>query len=169
VARNTQIVATLQCNNSQRDSITDLFFFSLYVFGIFHNFLLCRPSQRSALSQVPSQVATLQKIGSLLWAGEVPDSNLGLQDYSLMCYHWATTPSHWAPTHSMYLKIYDSEFHLWTHIVRQMLNGKGPSLAPSVSSSHAVAPVPTPQPVIIHLLHCCQIPARVLGQSHKKS
>ncbi len=75
-----------------------IFFF--YVFGIFHNFLLCRPSQRSALSQVPSQVATLQKIGSLLWAGEVPDWNPGLQDYSLMCYHWATTPSQRATTPS---------------------------------------------------------------------
>ncbi len=49
---------------------------------ISHNFLLCRPSQRSALSQVPSQVATHQKIGSQLWAGETPDSNPGLQDNS---------------------------------------------------------------------------------------
>ncbi len=69
------------------------FFFFFICFWNFHNFLLCRPSQRSALSKVPSQVATLQKIGNLLWAGEVPDSNPGLQDYSLMCYHWATTPS----------------------------------------------------------------------------
>jgi hypothetical protein len=33
---------------------------------ISHNFLLCHPSQRSARSQVPSQVATHQKIGSQL-------------------------------------------------------------------------------------------------------
>jgi hypothetical protein len=60
--------------------------FSLYGFGEpevhFRNFLLCCPSQRSA-SQVPSQVATHQEIGSQLWAGETPDSNLGLQDNSL--------------------------------------------------------------------------------------
>jgi hypothetical protein len=31
------------------------------------------------------QVATLQKIGSLLWAGETPDPNPALQDNSLMC------------------------------------------------------------------------------------
>ncbi len=37
---------------------------------ISHDFLICRPSQRSACSQVPSQVATHQKIGSQLWAGE---------------------------------------------------------------------------------------------------
>ncbi len=47
------------------------------------NFLLCLPSQRPALSQVPSQVATLQKIGSLLWAGEAPDLNPGLLDNML--------------------------------------------------------------------------------------
>ncbi len=47
-----------------------------------HNFLLCIPSQRSAHSQVPSQVATHQKIGSQLWAGETPNLNPGLQDNS---------------------------------------------------------------------------------------
>jgi hypothetical protein len=36
----------------------------------------------SARSQVPSQVATHQKIGSQLWAGEMPDLNPGLQDNS---------------------------------------------------------------------------------------
>jgi hypothetical protein len=54
---------------------------------IFHNFLLCCPSQRSARSQVPSQVATHQEIGSQLWAGEMPDSNPGLEDNSLAHYH----------------------------------------------------------------------------------
>ncbi len=57
---------------------------------ISHNFLLCRPSQRSARSQVPSQVATNQKIGSQLWAGETLDLNPGLQDNSQERYHWAT-------------------------------------------------------------------------------
>jgi hypothetical protein len=54
---------------------------------IFRNFLLCLPSKRSAHSQVPSQVATHQEIGSQLWAGQMPDSNLGLQDDSLAHYH----------------------------------------------------------------------------------
>ncbi len=36
---------------------------------ISHNFLLCRPSQRSARSQVPSQVGIHQTIGSQLWVG----------------------------------------------------------------------------------------------------
>jgi hypothetical protein len=58
----------------------------------FHNFLVCCPSQRSARSQVPSQVATHQEIGSQLWVGERPNSNPGLQDFSLARYHWATTP-----------------------------------------------------------------------------
>jgi hypothetical protein len=62
-------------------------FFFLYMFlanqrFISHNLLLCCPSQRSARSQVPSQVATHQTIGSQLWAGEMPDSNPGLQDNS---------------------------------------------------------------------------------------
>jgi hypothetical protein len=70
-------------------------FFSSYVFCEPHSFLIifsCRPSQRSARSQVPSQVATHQKIGSQLWAWETPDSNPGLQDNSQAHYHWATTP-----------------------------------------------------------------------------
>jgi hypothetical protein len=33
------------------------------------------------------QVATLKKIGSLLWAAETPDPNPALQDSSLTCYH----------------------------------------------------------------------------------
>ncbi len=41
---------------------------------IFHNFLLCCPSQRSARGQVPSQVATHQEMGNQLLAGETPDS-----------------------------------------------------------------------------------------------
>ncbi len=56
---------------------------------IFHNFLLCCPSQRSARSQVPSKVATHQEICSQLWAGEKLDSNPGLQDNNLARYHGA--------------------------------------------------------------------------------
>jgi hypothetical protein len=52
----------------------------------FPNCFLCRPSQRSARSQVPSQVATHQEIGSQLWAGETSDSNSELQDNSLVRY-----------------------------------------------------------------------------------
>jgi hypothetical protein len=67
------------------------FLFSFYVSGEpevhFHNFLLCCPSQRSARSQVPSQVATHQENGSQLWAGETPDLNPGLKDNSLARYH----------------------------------------------------------------------------------
>ncbi len=70
---------------------TEILFF-LYMFlanqqFISHNFLLCHPSQRSAHSQVPSHMATHKKIGSQLWAGEMPDSNLGLQDNSQARYH----------------------------------------------------------------------------------
>jgi hypothetical protein len=36
---------------------------------------------------VPSQVASHQEIGSQLWAGEMLDSNPGLQDNSLARYH----------------------------------------------------------------------------------
>jgi hypothetical protein len=68
-----------------------LIFFSLYVFNEpkvhFHNFFRCCSYQRSARSQVSSQVATHQEIGSQLWAGETPDSNAGLQDNSLARYH----------------------------------------------------------------------------------
>ncbi len=71
--------------------VTRIVFFSLYAFGepafISHNLLLCHPSQRSACSQVPSQVATHQKIGTQLWAGEIPDSNPGLHGNSLVRYH----------------------------------------------------------------------------------
>ncbi len=71
-------------------------FFPLYVFGEpevhFRNFLLCCPSQRSARSQVPSQVATHQEMSRELWAGETPDSNPGLQDNSLARCHRATMP-----------------------------------------------------------------------------
>jgi hypothetical protein len=72
-------------------------FFSLYVFGEpavhFHNFLLCCPSLRSAHSQVPSQVATHQEIGSQLWAGETLDSNIrtaGQQSVALPLSHHAS-------------------------------------------------------------------------------
>jgi hypothetical protein len=67
-------------------------FFFLYIFlanqrFIYPNFLLCYPSQRSAHGQVPSQVATHQKMGNQLWAGKTPDSNPGLQDNSQVHYH----------------------------------------------------------------------------------
>jgi hypothetical protein len=83
------------------------FLFFLYMFlanqrFISHNFLLCHPSQRSALSQVPSQVAPHQKIGSQLWAGETPDLKPGVQDNSQACYHWATMP----PDEASYLHLY---------------------------------------------------------------
>ncbi len=51
---------------------------------IFRNFLLCRLSKRSARSQVPSQVATHQEIGSQL--GDTGFER-GLQDNSLALYH----------------------------------------------------------------------------------
>ncbi len=59
-------------------------FFSLYVFGepAVH-FLLFSPLSPLAHSQMPSQVATHQEIGSQLLGGETPDSNPGLQDNSL--------------------------------------------------------------------------------------
>ncbi len=63
------------------------------------------PSQRSAHSQVPSQVATHKEIGSQLWAGEMPDSNLGLQDSSLACCHWATTLP-FSNVHSGFVRIF---------------------------------------------------------------
>ncbi len=61
--------------------------------GIFIIFSSVAPHRRSARSQVQSQVATHQKLGGQLWTGEMPDSNPGLQDNSLVHYHWATTPS----------------------------------------------------------------------------
>jgi hypothetical protein len=64
-------------------------FFSLYVFGEptvdFSRFSPLSPL--TEVSQVLSQVATHQEIGSQLWAGETPDSNPGLQDNSLVQYH----------------------------------------------------------------------------------
>jgi hypothetical protein len=54
-----------------------LYMFFANQWFIYHDLLLCRPSQRSARSQVPSQVATYQMIGSQLWAGEMLDSNPG--------------------------------------------------------------------------------------------
>ncbi len=70
--------------------------FPVYVFGEpevhYRSFFLCCPSQRSARSQVPSQMATHQEIGSQVCAGETPNSNPGLQDNSLGRYHWATMP-----------------------------------------------------------------------------
>ncbi len=86
---------TSKVSHGKVDSTDCIYFFSLYVLPkwfISHNFLRCRPSQRSALSQVPSQVATHRKIGSQLWAGETPDPNPGLQDDSQARYHWATMP-----------------------------------------------------------------------------
>ncbi len=66
--------------------------FGKAVVHFFPNFSLYRPPQRSARSQVPSQVATHQEDGSQLWAGETPDLNSGLLDNSLVRYHWATMP-----------------------------------------------------------------------------
>jgi hypothetical protein len=80
-------------------STVSLSFFFMF-FWHFHNFLLCRPSQKSARSQVQSQVATHQEIGSQLWAG-APDLNQGLQDNSLVRYHWATMPSITCHCHSV--------------------------------------------------------------------
>ncbi len=60
----------------------DFFFLDMFLVNqlfIFHTFLLCCPSQRSASSQVPSEVATRQEIGSQL--------NPGLQNNSLTHYH----------------------------------------------------------------------------------
>ncbi len=83
------------------NSVGMVFFFFVFFWRTrvhFRNFHLCCPLQRSAHSQVPSEVATHQEIGSQLWAGETPYSNPGLQDNSLARYHWATTPPHWATT-----------------------------------------------------------------------
>jgi hypothetical protein len=63
------------------DSENFLFIFSLYV-------CLYISSPLSPLTEVsPSQVATHQTFGSQLWAGEMPDSNLGLHDNSQARYH----------------------------------------------------------------------------------
>ncbi len=111
-------------------SIASHSFFFLYMFlanqrFISHNFLLCHPSQRSARSQMPSQVATHQKIGSQLWAGEMLDLNPGLKNNSQACYHWATIPpplSHHASlaSHSKY-NIIISTFLSQFHIIRSRL------------------------------------------------
>ncbi len=81
--------------------------------SIFHNFFLCCPSQRSARSQVPSQVATHQEMGNQLWAGETPDSNPGLQDNSLAHYHWATTPPKPLSHHASQLSHHASHFGIF--------------------------------------------------------
>ncbi len=78
---------SVQVKNKPSVKIWNIFL-SLYVFwqtssSFFCNLLLCCPSQWSAQSQVPSQVATHQEICSQLWAGETPDSDPGLQDNSL--------------------------------------------------------------------------------------
>ncbi len=62
------------------------------LFRFFRNFSSVAPHRGP--SQVQSQVATHQEIGSQLWARETPNSNPGLQDNSLMHYHWVTTPSY---------------------------------------------------------------------------
>jgi hypothetical protein len=82
--------STEQMSFSVRSGHNCNLFFSFYVIGEpavhYRNFLLCCPSQRSARSQVPSEVATHQEIGSQLWAGKTPDWN-PLHENSLACYH----------------------------------------------------------------------------------
>ncbi len=77
---------TMTFFSGSQEDCDKLMLFFIDVFGKpavdFRNFLLCYSSQRSARSQVPSQVATHQEIGSQLRAGERPDSNPGLQDNS---------------------------------------------------------------------------------------
>ncbi len=89
----TLLIATI--NGRLVIDFTLFFFLDMFLANnrfIPHNLLLCRPSQGSVHSQVPSQVATHQTIGSQLWAGEMPDSNPGLQENSQERYHWATMP-----------------------------------------------------------------------------
>jgi hypothetical protein len=81
------------------------------------NFLLCCPSQRSAQSQVPSQLATHQEIGNQLWTGEKPDLNPGLQDNSLACYHWVTMPPY------TWLDATDGDYHIWSFRNDSCLHG----------------------------------------------
>jgi hypothetical protein len=77
-------------------------FLYIYIFltnerFISHNLLLCRPSQKSVRSQVPSQVATHQTIGSQLWAGEMPGFEPGIagqQSVALPLSHHASTTLH---------------------------------------------------------------------------
>ncbi len=59
---------------------------------IFLIFSSVAPHRGQPAAKCHPKVATNQKIGSQLWAGETPDSNPGLQDISLVCYHWATMP-----------------------------------------------------------------------------
>ncbi len=103
------------------------FFIFLYMFlvnqqFISHNFLLCRPSKRSARSKVPSQAATHQKIGSQLWAGETPDSNPGLQDNSqaeppcLPKSHHASQRAIMPPKEPPCLPVHVHSIHTWAAI-----------------------------------------------------
>jgi hypothetical protein len=69
-----------------------LFFFFLCMFlanqrFIFIIFSSVAPHRGQPAAKCHPKVATHQKIGSQLWAGETPDSNPGLQDNSLVCYH----------------------------------------------------------------------------------
>jgi hypothetical protein len=83
----------LTIDNRLRSVESDMIFF-IYMFLanqplIFPNFLLCCPSKKSARSQVPSQVATHQEIGSQLWAGE---SQIGTRDYRTTALRAPTEP-----------------------------------------------------------------------------
>jgi hypothetical protein len=67
-----------------------LFFFFMFfskqwfIFGFFSS---VAPHRGQSAAMWPFQVATHQEIGNQLWAGETPDSNLGLQEKSLARYH----------------------------------------------------------------------------------
>jgi hypothetical protein len=86
----SSILVALFKRNVSRVPMNSFFFLCMFLVNqrfLFRNFLLCCPSQRSARSHVPFQVATHQEIDRQLWAGETPDSNPGLQDNSLARYH----------------------------------------------------------------------------------
>jgi hypothetical protein len=66
----------------------------LFIFVIFSS---VAPHRGQPAAKCQRKVATHQEIGSQLWAGETLDSNPGLQDNSLVRYHWASTPTlQWA-------------------------------------------------------------------------
>jgi hypothetical protein len=90
IHRSPKQIRTKFWTNFHNTNFVFLYMFLVNQMFISHNFLLCRPSQRSVRSQVPSQVITHQKIGSQLRAGETSDSNPWLQDKSQACYHHVT-------------------------------------------------------------------------------
>ncbi len=62
-----------------------ILFIDLNPFSHFSAFVAPRRGQLAA-KYVSFQVATHPGINILPWAGEIPDSNLGLRDNSLACY-----------------------------------------------------------------------------------